>query len=261
MWQGKLARMLGARAADSENTGTRLVAGLLAAVARNRWCGRRCAAACRSSGGRRAACSSRRRAARRIEGGSPARPPGWFSRPTWIVPPRKVPDGQHHGAGAEFDAALRDARRRRVRPRSAGRRPPAGTAADSAEFSSRRRIARLYSCRSACARVARTAGPLLAFSVRNWMPACVGRAAPSRRRARRSLSPDDPCRCRRSPDCSSSAPSVSMLCVSSSVRAPMRAAASAASVPAWPPPITMTSNPRSKRIILNPEAFSGSRVL
>jgi hypothetical protein len=33
-----------------------------------------------------------------------------------------------------------------------------------------------------------------------------------------------------------------MLCVSSSVRAPMRAAASAASVPAWPPPTTMTSN-------------------
>ena len=36
-------------------------------------------------------------------------------------------------------------------------------------------------------------------------------------------------------------PSVSMLWVSSSVRAPMRAAASAASVPAWPPPMTMTS--------------------
>ena len=37
-------------------------------------------------------------------------------------------------------------------------------------------------------------------------------------------------------------PSVSMLWVSSSVRRPMRAAASAASVPAWPPPTTMTSN-------------------
>ena len=37
-------------------------------------------------------------------------------------------------------------------------------------------------------------------------------------------------------------PSVSMLCVSSSVAQPMRAAASAASVPAWPPPTTMTSN-------------------
>ena len=43
-------------------------------------------------------------------------------------------------------------------------------------------------------------------------------------------------------------PSVSMLCVSSSVRTPMRAAASAASVPAWPPPTTMTSNSSGKRM-------------
>ena len=37
-------------------------------------------------------------------------------------------------------------------------------------------------------------------------------------------------------------PKVSMLWVSSSVLHPMRAAARAASVPAWPPPTTMTSN-------------------
>src|SRR6267378_5653237 len=37
-------------------------------------------------------------------------------------------------------------------------------------------------------------------------------------------------------------PSVSMLWVSRRVRQPIRAAASAASVPAWPPPTTMTSN-------------------
>src|SRR5690625_497431 len=37
------------------------------------------------------------------------------------------------------------------------------------------------------------------------------------------------------------APIVSMLWVSSSVRAPARAEASAASVPAWPPPTTITS--------------------
>ncbi len=36
-------------------------------------------------------------------------------------------------------------------------------------------------------------------------------------------------------------PSVSMLCVSSSVLRPIRADASAASVPAWPPPTTITS--------------------
>ena len=37
------------------------------------------------------------------------------------------------------------------------------------------------------------------------------------------------------------APTVSTECVSSSVRAPARADASAASVPAWPPPTTITS--------------------
>src|SRR5260221_402713 len=36
-------------------------------------------------------------------------------------------------------------------------------------------------------------------------------------------------------------PSVSMLCVRSSVRTPIRAAARAASVPAWPPLLTLTS--------------------
>ena len=36
-------------------------------------------------------------------------------------------------------------------------------------------------------------------------------------------------------------PIVSMLWLSSRVRAPLRAAASAASVPAWPPPTTITS--------------------
>ena len=37
------------------------------------------------------------------------------------------------------------------------------------------------------------------------------------------------------------APTVSMLWLSSRVRAPLRADASAASVPAWPPPMTITS--------------------
>jgi hypothetical protein len=37
------------------------------------------------------------------------------------------------------------------------------------------------------------------------------------------------------------APIVSRLWVTSSVRAPVRAAARAASVPAWPPPTTITS--------------------
>ena len=37
-------------------------------------------------------------------------------------------------------------------------------------------------------------------------------------------------------------PKVSMLWVNSRVAQPMRAEASAASVPAWPPPTTITSN-------------------
>src|SRR5262245_38376372 len=41
-------------------------------------------------------------------------------------------------------------------------------------------------------------------------------------------------------------PSVSMLCVRSSVFAPERAAASADSVPAWPPPTTITSKDSGK---------------
>ena len=44
-------------------------------------------------------------------------------------------------------------------------------------------------------------------------------------------------------------PSASMLCVTSSVRAPRRAEASAASVPAWPPPTTITSNVPVLRVI------------
>jgi hypothetical protein len=38
-------------------------------------------------------------------------------------------------------------------------------------------------------------------------------------------------------------PTVEKLWVTSAVSAPMRAAAEAASQPAWPPPMTMTSNP------------------
>ncbi len=46
-------------------------------------------------------------------------------------------------------------------------------------------------------------------------------------------------------------PKVSMLWVSNSVHSPMRAAASAASVPAWPPPMTITANSFANRMTLN----------
>ena len=49
-----------------------------------------------------------------------------------------------------------------------------------------------------------------------------------------------------------------MLCVSSSVVAPIRAAASAASVPAWPPPTTMTSKRSGKIIDFNGKIAGGN---
>ena len=48
------------------------------------------------------------------------------------------------------------------------------------------------------------------------------------------------------------------LCVSSAVRAPMRAAAAAASQPAWPPPITITSKPVFRIDPRSNDEYSGS---
>src|SRR5450432_508798 len=52
-----------------------------------------------------------------------------------------------------------------------------------------------------------------------------------------------------------------MLWVSSSVSCPMRAAASAASVPAWPPPMTMTEYSLENRMALNLLDFWQARTL
>ena len=50
-----------------------------------------------------------------------------------------------------------------------------------------------------------------------------------------------------------------MLCVSSSVLAPSLADASAASVPAWPPPTTITSN-RVSKIMIYMSIFAFARA-
>jgi len=90
------------------------------------------------------------------------------------------------------------------------------------------------------ARAARTAGPLLALSTRHWMPAASAARAMTPPSASISFTrwplPMPPMA-----GLQLIAPTVSMLWVSSSVRTPARAAASAASVPACPPPMTMTS--------------------
>src|ERR1700681_279619 len=102
------------------------------------------------------------------------------------------------------------------------------------------RIARRYRTRSAWARVARTAGPLLALRIRNWIPAISVARAMALPSASTSLTkcplPIPPI-----DGLQDIWPRVSMLWVRSSVRRPARAAASVASVPAWPPPTTITS--------------------
>ena len=107
-------------------------------------------------------------------------------------------------------------------------------------FSKRLRMAARYNTRSACARVARTAGPLLELRMRNWMPDSSVASAMAPPSASTSLTkcplPMPPIE-----GLQLIWPSVSRLCVNSSVLQPMRAEASAASVPAWPPPMTITS--------------------
>ena len=110
-----------------------------------------------------------------------------------------------------------------------------------------------YSRRSACARSDHTAGPLALFSIRYWMQA---------RSAARAISP---------PRASSSRtrwplpvppmaglqgmlPTASRSMVKQTVRIPSRAAASAASMPAWPAPMTAISNsPARNSLIVYPQ--------
>ena len=87
---------------------------------------------------------------------------------------------------------------------------------------------------------ARTAGPLLRLSTRNWMPAAsatrpIRPSSASISRTRWPL-PSPPMA-----GLQDISPMVAKLWVTSAVRAPRRAAAAAASQPAWPPPMTMTS--------------------
>ncbi len=189
-------------------------------------------------------CSSLSRADRRCAGASPARPPGWFSRPMWILPSRKVP---------AVSTTARARKRIPVCVTAPATRAPLASASSSRSstacwnsvrlgwFSSRWRIAALYSSRSAWARVARTAGPLLELRMRNWIPeasVASAMAPPSASTSRTKCPLPMP------PMLGLQLiwPRVSMLCVSSRVAQPMRAAAKAASVPACPPPTTITSN-------------------
>src|SRR6185436_15586086 len=95
---------------------------------------------------------------------------------------------------------------------------------------------------SAWARGPRTAGPLERLSIRNWMPPrSIARAMmPSSASISRTRWPLAKPPMAGLQDIS---PILAGSWVTSSVVAPIRAEAAAASVPAWPPPTTTTSNP------------------
>ena len=175
-----------------------------------------------------------------MEGGSPARPAELFSRPMCIFPPRNVP----------LVRITRGARKTSpicviapaIRPFSINRSSTGCWNIDKLGCdSSIWRMAFLYNTLSAWARVALTAGPLRRFNTRNCIPAwSVARAiAPPKASTSltRWLFPIPPIA-----GLQDICPSVSTLWVSKRVRQPMRAAARQASVPACPPPMTITSN-------------------
>ncbi len=184
--------------------------------------------------------SSRSRAARRFEGGSPARPPAYCSSPTWMRPPRKVPTVSTTAGAAEGDAGDGDDAGHALALDHEVGRPPAGRARGSAGS----RAGRGWPGGTAPGRPGRA---WRAPPAPCWRSGCG--TGCRRRSAARAMAPPSASISRtRCPlpmppmaGLQLIGPSVSMLWVSSRVRAPMRAAASAASVPAWPPPTTMTS--------------------
>ena len=148
--------------------------------------------------------------------------------------------GQDHGAGRKFAAIGQANAGNARRSRSEDRRPRLRSQSSSAFRGSPPASRR----RKACGRPGRAdpAPPgLCGGSARETGCRPGRRPGPSGRPARRFRGPDGPCRARRWPDCRTSRRSSQNRWVTRAVRAPMRAAAAAASQPAWPPPITMTS--------------------
>ena len=175
------------------------------------------------------------------DGASPTRPAGIFSSPIWIRPPRNVP----------VVSTTRPAAIRLPSPSATPHDPAGGVehqilgrALDDVESRRIRRGCPPSRGGRACGRPGRagprTAGPLLRFSMRNWMPA---------RSIARPMTPSSASISRTrwplaSPPIAGLhdiSPIVARSCVSSAVRAPSRAAAAAASHPACPPPTTTTS--------------------
>ena len=135
-------------------------------------------------------------------------------------------------------------------PRTALPSPPASSSTRSSTLpwkisrlgvaASSWRIASRYRSRSAWARGPRTAGPLREFKTLKWMPAwsMIRPMTPSKASISRTRWPLPMPPIEGLQDIS---PTVSTFWVTSTVLAPVRALAAAASHPAWPPPTIITS--------------------
>ncbi len=174
-----------------------------------------------------------------VAGGSPMRPAAYWVGPIWIFPARNVP-AVRTTAGALKCNPVCVIAPHTVSPSNSRSSTSAWNMLRRAWPSIICRIAARYKERSAWQRVARTAGPLDALRVRHWMPAASAACAIAPPSASISLTrwplPMPPMA-----GLQLIAPMVSILWVSNRVCAPVRAAARAASLPAWPAPMTITS--------------------
>ena len=178
--------------------------------------------------------------ARSLDGGSPARPAGRCSRPTWISPLRNVPVVIDQTAAGQ---AL-------VRPPAPDRRParhapepvPRGPESirSSAARSSSSRTQAPYRRLSACARGDHTAGPRLRLSILNCRPVASMALPINPPSASISLT-RWPLAVPPTAGLHGMSATVSVDSVQSPTEQPRRAAAHAASTPACPAPTTITS--------------------
>ena len=175
-----------------------------------------------------------------IAGASPTRPAGVCRSPIWIRPRRNVPVVRTTAPAPNVAAIGQPNAGDAPVRRSADRRPRPRSRSDSRSRGSPAASRRHRACGRPGRAGPRTAGPLRRLSTRNWMPPAsatrpIRPSSASISRTRWPL-PSPPIA-----GLQDIAPMVANRCVTSAVRAPMRAAAAAASQPAWPPPITMTS--------------------
>ena len=189
---------------------------------------------------RRESPSSRSRSASGPEGASPSGPESRMTSPTMVRPLRKVP------------VATMAARQRQTAPVcvvTETTRPSSTPMSTTSAWMSRSRSCRSsvrfmtswYLRLSACARSECTAGPLPRFSIRYWIQAASAALAISPPRASSSRTrwplPVPPMA-----GLQGMLPTVSRFMAKQTVSSPRRAGASAASIPAWPAPMTAISH-------------------